>query len=153
MKRIISKSKLFKLFASLFIIVAVAFNLIVSTDVLNTRVHAQEKVYCSLEELEGDVPSINGQIDFDLSQVEAYSGKEYAVVNDNKPFFLEDDLTTQSYEYYGPLDRLGRCTQAYACIGKEMLPKDPRENIGSVRPTGYHSVVYSSIEGSYLYNR
>ena len=155
MKRTRLQSKLLRISVTLLIILAVIFNIIIYTAKYEAKVYANEcdSVACSLEEVGNEPPYIQGQVDFDLSQVEYYSGREYTVVNDNKPFFLDEDLTTQSYEYYGELDKLGRCTQAYACIGKEMLPKDPRENISSVRPTGYHSVIYNQIEGGYLYNR
>lgn len=90
---------------------------------------------------------------FDLSSVPAYSGSPYAEVNGNRPFFSADDLTTQSYENYGDLDSLGRCTTATACIGRDLMPTEKRGDIGSVKPTGWHTVKYAGIDGNYLYNR
>ena len=33
------------------------------------------------------------------------------------------------------------------------MPTEERGNIGSVKPTGWHSVRYQGIDGNYLYNR
>lgn len=82
-----------------------------------------------------------------------YSGKAYDVVNGNTPFFTESDITTVSYEYYAPLDSLGRCTVAYACIGEDLFPTTERGNIGQIKPTGWHTVKYDIVDGKYLYNR
>lgn len=90
---------------------------------------------------------------FDLSTVPAYSGSPYAEVNGNRPFFSSGDLTTQSYENYGELDSLGRCTTATACIGRDLMPTEKRGDIGFVKPTGWHTVKYAGIDGNYLYNR
>lgn len=69
------------------------------------------------------------------------------------PFFADDELTTESFEEYWPLDELGRCTGAFACIGPDLLPTEAREDILEVRPTGWHSVQYDGIDEGYLYNR
>lgn len=88
-----------------------------------------------------------------ISEVPAYSKEAYAVVNNNIPFFNDTDLTTKSYESYGNLDSLGRCGVAISSIGKDIMPTEDRENIGSIKPTGWHSVRYDGIDGNYLYNR
>lgn len=90
---------------------------------------------------------------FDLSTVPAYSGSPYVEVNGNCPFFSAEELTTQSYEHYGDLDSLGRCTTATACIGRDLMPTEKRGDIGPVKPTGWHSVKYAGIDGNFLYNR
>ena len=40
-----------------------------------------------------------------------------------------------------------------SCIGKELMPTEPRGSIGMVKPSGWHLVKYQGIEGNYLYNR
>ena len=82
-----------------------------------------------------------------------YEGKPYIAINDNKAEFLQEDIITTSYETYGELDELGRCTSAIACIGKDILPTEPRESISHVYPTGWYTIKYDIIEGKYLYNR
>ncbi|MGN0363191.1 MAG: DNA/RNA non-specific endonuclease [Bilifractor sp.] len=90
---------------------------------------------------------------FNLADVPAYAGNPYVAVNNNVPYFSDADLTTSSYEQYGDLDALGRCTAASASIGQDLMPTEPRGDIGEVRPTGWHTVKYNGIEGNYLYNR
>ncbi len=91
--------------------------------------------------------------DFDLSAVPAYSGSPYAEINGNIPYFSGSDLTTASYESYGELDAMGRCTTAVACIGQDLMPTEERGRIGEIKPTGWHLVKYEGIDGNYLYNR
>lgn len=50
-----------------------------------------------------------------LEEVPEYTGQPYVEINDNEPTFTEDELTTDSYEEYSPLDELGRCQTAEAC--------------------------------------
>ena len=72
---------------------------------------------------------------------------------DSMQHFTENDMTVDSFEYYGELDELGRCTVAYASIGKDLMPTEKRGSIGSVKPTGWHTVKYDIVDGKYLYNR
>lgn len=89
----------------------------------------------------------------DISEIKNYSGKSYVIVNDNMPYFKEEDINTKSFEKYGELDSLGRCTTAFANIDKSMMPTEKRESIGSIKPSGWHTIKYDIIEGKYLYNR
>jgi len=93
------------------------------------------------------------QSSFDLSQVPAYSGEPYVVVNNNNPFFKDSDLTTEAFEKYSDLDSLGRCGAAYANVCQEIMPTEKRGAIGMVKPTGWHTVKYDWVDGKYLYNR
>ena len=88
-----------------------------------------------------------------LEDLPAYSGEPYAVVLGNQPSFTEEELTTSSYEYYGGLDYLDRCTVTEACIGQDLMPTEPRESISSVRPTGWVQNSYDFVDGKSLYNR
>ena len=94
-----------------------------------------------------------GATEFDLSMVPAYSGTAYADINEDIPFFTEEEMTTEPFQEYWPLDDLGRCTGAYACVGPETLPTEKRGEISSVKPSGWHTVKYDGIDGNYLYNR
>lgn len=87
------------------------------------------------------------------SEIPAYSGSPYVVINNNIPYFTESDYTTSSYEYYSDLDSLGRCGVCVASIGKDLMPTEERGSIGSVKPTGWHTVKYDNVDGKYLYNR
>ena len=83
----------------------------------------------------------------------AYDGKPYVVINDNDPDFTDADMTTTSFESYGELDGLGRCTTAFANIGKDLMPTEKRGSIGEVKPTGWQTAKYDNVDGKYLYNR
>lgn len=94
-----------------------------------------------------------GKMDsFDYSKVPAYSGNEYVTVNENKPFFTENEKVTESYETYGSFDSLGRCTVTEACIGKDLMPTGDRTNT-SFQPTGWIQAQYSFMGADALYNR
>lgn len=80
-----------------------------------------------------------------------YSGKPYAVVNGGIPSFSQTG--TASWERYGELDRLGRCTAAEACIGRDIMPTLTRGPIGQIKPTGWQTAKYDFVDGKYLYNR
>lgn len=82
-----------------------------------------------------------------------YSGEMTVVVDENQPDFTSKDLTKKSYESYSNLDSEGRCQTAQACIGKDIMPKEERGAIGMVKPSGWHTVKYSNVDGKYLYNR
>ena len=83
----------------------------------------------------------------------SYDGKTYVVINDNNPDFTEADMTTASFESYGELDELGRCTTAFANIGKDLMPTEKRGSIGEVKPTGWQMAKYDFVDGKYLFNR
>lgn len=100
-----------------------------------------------------DVPTGEGTSAFSLREIPAYSGTPYTEVNGNKPYFTEAELTTQSFETYSELDSLGRCGVAYANVGQDLMPTEPRGEIGAVKPTGWHLVKYDNVDGKYLYNR
>ena len=89
----------------------------------------------------------------DLSNIPVYSGKPYVAVNGNTPFFTSADHSTSAFEKYSSLDSLGRCGVAFANICIDIMPTEERGNIGSVKPSGWHTVKYEIVDGKYLYNR
>ena len=87
-------------------------------------------------------------------EVSPYDGSSsYVIINNNEPEFLSDDLVTRSYEFYSDLDSLGRAGVAMSSIGIDLMPTEERGNIGSVKPSGWHTIKYDFINGKYLYNR
>ena len=67
-----------------------------------------------------------------------FSEKEsYKVINANVPFFTKEDLKSQSFESYSPLDKLGRVSVANATIGIDIMPKEKRREINKVHPSGW----------------
>lgn len=87
------------------------------------------------------------------SGIPAYSGSPYAEVNGNVPYFEDSEITTAEFEVYSSLDSLGRCGAAYANISTYTMPTEERGSIGSVKPTGWHTIKYDIVDGKYLYNR
>lgn len=92
----------------------------------------------------------------DGTEIPAWNGVDaYCVVNDGEPYFEEADRNSlTAFENYAELDGLGRCGTAYANICPELMPTEKRGEIGSVRPSGWHTIRYNGIvNGNYLYNR
>ncbi len=88
--------------------------------------------------------------------IPAYSGIASVALNKNAPLFTDEEITTSSFEKYGELDKLGRCTAAVACIGNDLMPTEERQSIGDVRPTGWKQNKYSGLidtDPPFLYNR
>lgn len=90
---------------------------------------------------------------FDLADVPAYTDQAYVAINGNVPYFTETDITTEPFEEYAPLDKLGRCGVTYANVCKELMPTEKRGDIGQVKPTGWQTAKYDFVDGKYLYNR
>ncbi|MCI7244085.1 MAG: DNA/RNA non-specific endonuclease [Lachnobacterium sp.] len=96
----------------------------------------------------------NTQKSYESTDIPAYAGNSFVILDDNKPAFSKQDRErTDAFETYSDLDELGRCGVAYANICKELMPTEERGAIGMVKPTGWHTVKYDNVEGKYLYNR
>jgi len=93
-------------------------------------------------------------VSYSMAEIPVYAGSPYVELHGNEPYFTEGELTTNSFELYSDLDALGRCGTAYACIGQDLMPNEPRGEIGMIKPSGWHTVRYDTvIEDKYLYNR
>lgn len=88
-----------------------------------------------------------------LSEIPSYSGDAYITINNNVPYFTQSEIVNTSYEYYSPLDSLGRCGVAVSCVGKDTMPTEERGSIGQIKPSGWHTIKYDCVDGKYLYNR
>ena len=85
--------------------------------------------------------------------IPAYSGSPWTEVDGNQPDFDTSQLDGSSFETYSPLDALGRCGAAYACVGRDLMPTEERGAIGQVKPSGWQLTKYDCMDGKYLYNR
>lgn len=103
------------------------------------------------QDINNNIKSENNS--YELVNIPEYSGESYIYINNNIPTFKNDELTTDSFEIYGKLDSLGRATSTYANIGIDAMPTEERENIGMIKPSGWHTIKYDIINGKYLYNR
>ena len=94
-----------------------------------------------------------------LDEIPEYSRSATVKINGGDPFFAENEITEDAFESYSPLDALGRCGVAFACIGIEIMPTEDRGEIASITPTGWeyggisNNNTYDFIENGYVYNR
>lgn len=96
---------------------------------------------------------INYTYAYSIENIPEYTDKEYIIINNNEPYFTEEDYTLKSFEKYSDLDLLGRCGVAYANVGIDTMPTIERGSIGMIKPTGWHTIKYDIVNGKYLYNR
>lgn len=95
----------------------------------------------------------------DLNQIPDFDGETtFVAINNNVPTFTEEEKAkarSGSFEYYSELDSLGRVGIAHANLGKETMPQkgEKRGAIGRVKPSGWQSLKFESVDGKYLYNR
>ena len=99
------------------------------------------------------LPARQVEVAWSPETVPEFSGEPYVALAGWQPDFSEEDLTTETFEIYSPLDALGRCGVAYANISPETMPTEERGEIGMVKPSGWHTVKYDCVDGKYLYNR
>ena len=93
----------------------------------------------------------------DLSTIPEYTSSPYVELNNNIPYFSEEDFTTEPFEKYSEWDELGRSGIAYANVCKETMPKEGEERgeIGNIKDlSGWVQKRYDNlIKDKYLYNR
>lgn len=90
-----------------------------------------------------------------IAEVPDYTGFPYVILKSNVPDFTAAEIATaqNSYEYFSPLDTLGRCGVVHASVGEDLMPTDERGSIGMVKPSGWQTAKYDIVSGKYLYNR
>ncbi len=102
-------------------------------------------------------PSIvQENIAFDLSTIPEYISSPYVEINNNMPYFNEEDYTTEAFEKYSEWEN-GKSGVAFANICKEIMPKEGEERgeIGNIKDlSGWVQKRYDNlIKDKYLYNR
>lgn len=134
-----------------FIFTLLIASLLVGCDVADYTVaetHTQENISIVAETTTSDETDV---VDDDLHPLVPYVER-----NNNTPYFTDDEITDISFESYSELDELGRCGVAFACLSTDTQPPkgEKRGEIGSVKPSGWHTVKYPEvISDLYLYNR
>ena len=115
-----------------------------------------EEIICNEEENNEEVTeTVNTNeifSNYNLSNIPDYNGKIYIKINNNEPYFDENDYKKEAFEKYSNLDDKERCGIAYANICKEIMPKvgQKRESISMIKPSGWKQ---TKINGEFLYNR
>ena len=98
----------------------------------------------------GSLPDGNAK---SADELPVWNGENYVDVNGGETSFPQEvyeraglgnstepnGSAPEPYEYYGPLDKLGRCTVAYGCLGEETMPEEGEErgDIASIHPSGW----------------
>jgi len=93
---------------------------------------------------------------FDLDNIPKYKDSPYVILNENKPQFTKNEVSTEIFEKYSELDEYGRCGVAFANICKQIMPKEgeKRGAINMIKPSGWKTTKYEGlVDGNYLYNR
>lgn len=120
----------------------------VSTNISDDETDSSDEVQ---DDNAGDDESVNPVSE---KSHEEYVGEPYGILNNNQPEFTKKEKkNTKAFESYTELDKLGRCGVAYANICEDIMPTEKRGAIGSVKPSGWHTVKYDVVDGKYLYNR
>lgn len=105
----------------------------------------------------GSIENSKEAINYDatefLATIPDWQGFAFSYVDDNEPDFENDEIWTSTQESLDPLDYLGRCGTANSCIGQDGMPTEPRGDISSIEPTGWHYDKYDFVEGEALFNR
>ncbi|MBE6156143.1 MAG: hypothetical protein E7161_00140 [Firmicutes bacterium] len=92
-------------------------------------------------------------ISYNLDEIPEYNGDAFVIINNNEPNLKIEEGSKESFEFYSSQDLLGRSGVAFANIGIDLMPNEERGSIGSIKPTGWHTIKYDIVEGKYLYNR
>ena len=129
------KNKITLIFLTVILLLSISLT---SCDIIfgeqsNKYDHIPENVLGSIPDFDGETP--------------------YTVINNNVPFFTEEDIVSESFEKYGKRDGLGRCTVCIACVGVDIMPTEERESITHIDPTGWHNAQYDFVPDEYIYNR
>ncbi|MCR5595987.1 MAG: DNA/RNA non-specific endonuclease [Lachnospiraceae bacterium] len=102
-----------------------------------------------------DEPSLS-IVDAAPDNIPEFDSMEIIELNDNIPMFTAYDKEHIIGETYSEKDDLGRCHTAVARLNASMMPKEPRGEIGDIRPSGYRQARYPGLIESdppFLYNR
>lgn len=91
----------------------------------------------------------------DLATIPEYESSSYIEINNNMPYFSEEEYTTESFEKYSQWDELGRSGVAYANVCMDTMPTGERDEIGNIKDlSGWVQKRYDNIiKDKYLYNR
>ena len=89
-----------------------------------------------------------------FEEIPEYNGEVAIEINNNEPELDVSGFGSESFVQLSELDSLGRPGYAVALVDRSLMPSEPREEIGQIRPAGWHTVRYDDvIEDKYLYNR
>ena len=143
-KRKKNKPNVFKIVVELILILCITIGGYINSNIENANKEKENTIQ-------------NESTVFDLATIPEYTSVPYIELNNNLPYFSEEDYTIEPFEKYSKWDKLGRSGVAYANICKETMPKEgeKRSEIGNVKDlSGWVQKRYDDlIKDKYLYNR
>lgn len=118
------KNKLLRCISTIFLILLIT--LVFYTE--NGEKYLENIINTNGQKIEKTIPETvsTNTTKIELENIPQYDGKPYVEINNNIPYFDENDYTTESFEKYSELDVLGRCGVAYANVCKEIMPPERR---------------------------
>lgn len=118
------KNKLLRYISTIFLILLIT--LVFNTE--NGEKYLENIKNTNGQKIEKTIPETvsTNTTKIELENIPQYDGKPYVEINNNIPYFNENDYTTESFEKYSELDVLGRCGVAYANVCKEIMPPERR---------------------------
>lgn len=126
----------------------------VSTDNSNKSAKTNETVENNTENTENNGNSESNE-NISKENIPSFDGVNYdVIINNNKTYFTDDEMTTSEYIKFADLDSLNRCGSNIACVSNKTVANEERGSIGMYKPSGWHTIRYDDvIKDKYLYNR
>ncbi|MFM0818468.1 DNA/RNA non-specific endonuclease [Streptococcus suis] len=152
------KKNKFLLFSIIFIVILLVqpqnFQFIKSAFTQNDLA-SQLNISDSPEEKNADLRNVHHTQNEELKS-KVFDGQEQIIVVNERAQFTTEELSLEngSWENYSDLDFLNRVGVAEAMLGQDLMSTSEREDISSVKPTGWKNkkIVFNGKE-DYLYNR
>lgn len=89
-----------------------------------------------------------------IDNIPLYSGNIVITINNDIPYFKDEEISTENFEYYSNLDELNRANVAFANICKFTMPPEGTKREGlSYKPTGWNQYLYGNNNSKHLYER
>ena len=141
-------------FITIFLVQPQNFQFLKSTFTQNDLA-SQLNISDSPEEKNGDLRNAHQTQNEELKSKLFDGNNQVIVVNDRAQFMTEElSLENGSWEKYSNLDFLNRVGVAEAMLGQDLMPTNEREDIASVKPTGWkNKKITFNGKQDYLYNR
>ena len=110
------------------------------------------KEYISEENIPDNLNTIT--TDIAIENIPEYENEIVININNDIPYFKDEEITTENFEEYSTLDELNRARFAFANICKyTMPPKGTKRESLSYNPTGWVQYLYGENNSKHLYER
>ena len=110
------------------------------------------KEYISEENIPDNLNTIT--TDIAIENIPEYENEIVININNDIPYFKDEEITTENFEEYSTLDELNRARVAFANICKyTMPPKGTKRESLSYNPTGWVQYLYGENNSKHLYER